>query len=177
MNLGSAKKYGPNRIARKRVGRGKGSGLGKNSTRGHKGQGHHSSGGRHKLGHEGGQMPLFRRLAKRGFSNFRFRTTYTIINVDLLNEFDNGAEVTFEAVSQKGLVSPEGEGLKVLGNGELKKKLTVTAHRFSESAKKKIVAAGGTVNELNPRPEIKVVKKAPKVAAPAAEEPTEEKKS
>lgn len=152
MNLQKVKTLGPVREARKRVGRGKGSGLGKNATRGHKGQGHHSSGGRHKLGFEGGQMPLFRRLAKRGFTNARFRKVFTTINVERLNAFAEGATVDFEAIRGMGLVSPEGEMLKVLGDGELKRKLSVTAHRFTVSARKKIEAAGGQVKELAPRP-------------------------
>lgn len=175
MNLQNVMKMGPARVARKRVGRGKGSGLGKNATRGHKGQGHHSSGGRHKLGFEGGQMPLFRRLPKRGFSNFRFRKVFTTINIDRLNAFSDGETVDFETIKSKGLISPEGDMLKVLGDGELKKKLAVTAHRFTASARKKIEAAGGSVKELAPRP-VKPAPRVPKAPVTSEKPGTSEKK-
>ncbi len=172
MNLKTVKTWGEARAERKRVGRGRGSGMGKTSTKGHKGQGQHSSGGRHKLGFEGGQMPFFRRLPKRGFSNFRFRKIYTIINVDRLNDFADGAQVDFEAIKKQGLISPEGDWLKVLGSGELKKKLNVTAHRFSESAKKKIEALGGKVTELQ-APKPRKAKPVAKPAKPSVEEAKE----
>lgn len=89
-------------------------------------------------------MPLYRRVPKRGFNNARFRRDYTIINVDLLAQFDEGARVDMDAILHAGLISPSSPYLKVLGNGELSKKLTVVAHRFSASAKQKIEAAGGT---------------------------------
>lgn len=167
MNLQVVRRMGPAREPRKRVGRGRGTGLGKTSGRGSKGQGQHASGGRHKLGFEGGQMPLFRRLPKRGFTNARFRKVYTIVNIDRLASFDEGATVDFQAVCRMGLVSPEGDRLKVLGGGELKKKLHVVAHRFSASARKKVEAAGGSVKELEPRP-LRPVRPAPAPARAAA---------
>ncbi len=124
-----------------RRGRGHGSGNGKTSGRGHKGQKARSGSGG-KIGFEGGQMPLYRRLPKRGFNN---RNTKEIIaiNVSLLNVFEDGAEVDVLALKQKGLVSNPKDGIKILGNGELQKKLTVRVHRFSQSAIEKITAAGG----------------------------------
>jgi len=125
----------------KRVGRGPGSGHGKTSTRGHKGQKARSGGGV-RPGFEGGQMPLQRRLPKRGFTNI-FKKEYAIINVQDLNVFDDGTEVTVELLKDAGMVKGVKDGVKVLGNGELEKKLTVKAHRFSRQAEEKIVARGG----------------------------------
>lgn len=125
----------------KRVGRGPGSGHGKTSTRGHKGQKAHSGGGV-RPGFEGGQMPLQRRLPKRGFTNI-FKKEYAIVNVQDLNVFDDGTEVTVELLKDAGMVKGVKDGVKVLGNGELEKKLTVKAHRFSRQAEEKIVARGG----------------------------------
>jgi len=127
-----------------RVGRGVGSGLGKTSGRGQKGQKARSTGLAGRLYFEGGQTPLARRLPKRGFTNARFRTEYTIINVDLLDAFADGATVDLESILAKGLTSKVSNLLKVLGDGELKKKLTVRAQKFSKIAAEKIQKAGGT---------------------------------
>ncbi|MEZ6062000.1 MAG: 50S ribosomal protein L15 [Planctomycetaceae bacterium] len=131
------------RKKRKRVGRGPGSGHGKTAGRGHKGY-YSRSGSSRRAGFEGGQMPLFRRVAKRGFNNRAFADTVVIINVGQLSDvFEAGSEVTAEALVAKGIVPSRFDVLKVLGDGELTKKLTVRAHRFSRSAEAKIVAAGG----------------------------------
>jgi len=127
---------------RKRVGRGAGSGLGKTSGKGHKGQNARSGGGV-RVGFEGGQLPLFRRLSKRGFNNYEFRTVYATVNVGDLNRFEEGTTVTPELLIETGLVKKELDGIKVLGNGELTKKLTVKANKFSSSAKTKIENIGG----------------------------------
>ncbi|HJM38949.1 MAG TPA: 50S ribosomal protein L15 [Planctomycetota bacterium] len=132
---------------RKRVGRGVGSGLGKTAGRGHKGQNSRSGGGV-RPGFEGGQMPLFRKVPKRGFTNARFKKHYTLVNVQSLNSFPEGTEVELASVLEKGLARRTGGMLKVLGQGEISVKLTVRAHRFSDSAKAKIEAAGGTVEVL-----------------------------
>lgn len=132
---------------RKRVGRGPGSGLGKTCGRGHKGAGSRA-GYSQKAAHEGGQMAFFRRIPKRGFTNSMFRTDYATVNVkDLENRFEDGAEVNPDMLVKAGLIRNAKEPVKVLGQGELSKKLTVTAAKFSESAKAKITAAGGSVNE------------------------------
>jgi large subunit ribosomal protein L15 len=136
----------------RRVGRGIGSGNGKTSGRGHKGWGARSGSSR-RPGYEGGQMPLYRRVPKRGFTNARFRVDYTVINVDRLEGFDNGAEVTLDAVRERGLVGVSSPFLKVLGNGALSKKLTVKAQSFSKTAMEKITAAGGTALVIGPRGE------------------------
>ena len=127
---------------RKRVGRGAGSGLGKTSGKGHKGQNARTGGGV-RLGFEGGQLPLFRRLSKRGFNNYNFRTNYATINVSDLEGFEDGTEVTVELLLDTGLVKKELDGVKVLGSGELSKKLVVKANAFSETAKAKIEKNGG----------------------------------
>ena len=127
---------------RKRVGRGAGSGLGKTSGKGHKGQNARTGGGV-RLGFEGGQLPLFRRLSKRGFNNYNFRTNYATINVSDLEGFEDGTEVTVELLLDTGLVKKELDGVKVLGSGELTKKLFVKANAFSETAKAKIEKNGG----------------------------------
>ncbi|MFQ6861874.1 MULTISPECIES: 50S ribosomal protein L15 [Beduini] len=129
------------RKSRKRVGRGTSSGTGKTSGRGQKGQGARSGGGK-KPGFEGGQTPLFMRLPKRGFTNFT-RKEFAIVNLDSLNQFEDGTEVTPELLIETGLVKKELDGIKVLGNGELEKKLTVKANKFSKSAIAAIEAAGG----------------------------------
>ena len=136
-----------NRQARKRVGRGPGSGLGKTSGRGQKGQKARSGGGV-RLGFEGGQTTLARRLPKRGFTNFN-RKEYAVINVKDLNQFDEGTAVTPELLKEKGILKKQLNGVKILGEGELTKKLDVTAHKFSKSAKEAILNAGGTVTELS----------------------------
>ena len=127
---------------RKRVGRGVGSGLGKTSGKGHKGQNARSGGGV-RPGFEGGQLPLFRRLSKRGFNNYNFRTVYATVNVGDLERFEEGTVVTPELLRETGLVKKELDGVKVLGNGELTKKLTVKAAKFSDAAKTKIENIGG----------------------------------
>jgi len=132
---------------RKRVGRGPGSGHGKTASRGSKGA-KSRSGFRFKRGFEGGQMPLHRRVPKRGFHNL-FRTEYAVVNLDTLGEvFDAGSEVTPEVLRERGLVRKATALVKVLGRGELGKKLTVRAHKFSGSAAEKIAAAGGVAEVI-----------------------------
>ncbi|QGH32736.1 50S ribosomal protein L15 [Gracilibacillus salitolerans] len=126
---------------RNRVGRGMSSGNGKTSGRGHKGQKARSGGGV-RPGFEGGQMPLFQRLPKRGFTNIN-RKDFAIVNLETLNSFDEGTEVTPELLLETGTISNVKSGVKILGNGKLEKKLTVKAHKFSASAKDSIEAAGG----------------------------------
>lgn len=146
MKLNELKPVEGARHYKKRVGRGTGSGLGKTSTRGHKGQNARSGGGV-RPGFEGGQTPLFKRLPKRGFTNIN-RLEYAVVNVSDLNAFEAGSIVDLQALQQKGLVKKEYEGVKVLGNGELKVALTVKAKKFSETAKEKISAAGGSIEVL-----------------------------
>ena len=126
-----------------RKGRGPGSGNGKTAGKGHKGQNARSGGGV-RPGFEGGQLPLYRKLPKRGFNN-KFATVYSIVNVEQLNAFEDGAVVDLAALTEKRIVRKEFDGLKVLGRGEITKKLTVKAKIFSASAKEKIEAAGGKV--------------------------------
>jgi len=132
---------------RKRIGRGPGSGSGKTSGKGHKGQNARSGGGV-RPGFEGGQLPLYRRLSKRGFNNYNFRTVYATVNVSDLERFDEGTVVTVELLKEVGLVKKELDGVKVLGNGELSKKLTVKANKFSETAKEKIENVGNNRGDL-----------------------------
>ncbi|MBQ3253703.1 MAG: 50S ribosomal protein L15 [Acholeplasmatales bacterium] len=135
------------RTSKKRLGRGIGSGLGKTAGKGTKGQNARSGGGV-RPGFEGGQLPLFQRLPKRGFHNHT-RVEYSIVNVEQLNVFEDGTVVDVEALITVGLVKDvKVGGVKVLGNGELTKKLTVKANKFSESAKKAIEAAGGSVEVM-----------------------------
>lgn len=129
------------RHTKKRVGRGIGSGMGKTSTRGHKGQWARSGGGV-RVGFEGGQNPLYRRLPKRGFTNIH-RKEYAIVNLEDLNRFAAGTEVTPETLLETGVVKNPKAGIKILGDGELKVGLTVKANKFSETAVQKIQAAGG----------------------------------
>ena len=129
-----------------RKGRGPGSGNGKTAGKGHKGQNARSGGGV-RPGFEGGQLPLYRKLPKRGFTN-RFATNYAIVNVEALNRFEDGAVVDMEALLAAKIVRKELDGLKVLGTGELTKKLTVKATVFSATAKEKIEAAGGKIEEV-----------------------------
>ncbi|MBQ8288468.1 MAG: 50S ribosomal protein L15 [Clostridia bacterium] len=129
-----------------RKGRGAGSGNGKTAGKGHKGQNARSGGGV-KPGFEGGQLPLYRRLPKRGFYN-KFATIYTEVNVEKLNCFEDGAVVDMAALLAAGIVRKENDGLKILGRGEITKKLTVRANVFSASAKEKIEAVGGTAEEV-----------------------------
>lgn len=126
---------------KKIVGRGIGSGVGKTSGRGHKGQKARSGGGV-RPGFEGGQMPLYRRLPKRGFTNI-FAKKYVSVNVEVLDKFNDGDEVTAESLLEKGIISKTLDGVKILGRGEVTKKLTVKVAKVSESAKEKIEKAGG----------------------------------
>ena len=134
--------YG-SKTVRRRVGRGTGSGLGKTSGSGHKGQ-KARTGGKIRRGFEGGQTPLYRRIPKRGFKN-HFATEYVTVNVSDLEKFDNDTVVNLELLLSEGMVRKELDGLKVLGNGNLTKKLTVVASKFSKSAEEKILAAGGKI--------------------------------
>ena len=142
------------RKTRKRVGRGPGSGLGKTSGKGHKGQNARSGGGV-RPGFEGGQLPLYRRLPKRGFTNFT-RKEYIIINLDILNQFEENSIVTPEFLHENNVITnselskvQKGKiGIKVLGNGELSKKISVKANKFTESAQEKINAVGGNVEVI-----------------------------
>lgn len=134
------------RKTRKRVGRGTASGHGKTSGRGQKGQNSRSGGGV-RPGFEGGQMPLFQRLPKRGFTNIN-RKEYAIVNLDALNRFEDGTEVTPELLIETGIVSKEKAGIKVLAKGTIEKKLTVKAHKFSSAAKEAIEAAGGQIEVI-----------------------------
>ncbi|MGI6644580.1 MAG: 50S ribosomal protein L15 [Bacilli bacterium] len=131
---------------KKRVGRGHGSGFGKTSGRGQKGQKSRSGGGV-RLGFEGGQMPLYRRLPKRGFKNVN-NVKYAVVNIGDLNIFEEGTLVTPPLLIEKGLVKKEFDGVKILGQGELSVKLDVQAHKFSKSAKAAITKLGGTAEEL-----------------------------
>ena len=143
MNLNELQPAEGSKFAPKRVGRGIGSGTGKTSGKGHKGQNARSGGGV-RPGFEGGQMPLYRRLPKRGFKNI-FAKQYVAVNVEELNKLEDGAEVTVESLLATSAISKAGDGVKILGNGELTKKLTVKVNAVSETAKSKIEAAGGTV--------------------------------
>lgn len=128
--------------SKRRVGRGTGSGLGKTSGKGHKGQNARSGGGV-RPGFEGGQLPLYRRIPKRGFSNAEFKIRYAVINLSDLNKFEDGAVITPELLKEMGLVKNQLCGIKVLGNGALEKKITVKASKFSTSAKEQIEKLGG----------------------------------
>lgn len=130
----------------KRVGRGPGSGRGKTSTRGHKGQKARAGGGV-RPGFEGGQMPLQRRLPKRGFTNI-FKKEYAIVNIRDLNRFEDGSEINPEVLQNAGLINSIKDGVKILGDGELEKKLTVRAHKISRQAEEKIAARGGRVEVI-----------------------------
>lgn len=141
MKLHELKPAEGSRSTRNRVGRGTGSGNGKTAGRGHKGQNSRSGGGV-RPGFEGGQNPLFRRLPKRGFTNIN-RKEFAIVNLDTLNRFEEGTEITPALLIETGVVSSEKSGIKILGNGTLDKKLSVKAHKFSASAKEAIENAGG----------------------------------
>jgi len=134
------------RQERKRLGRGIGSGQGKTAGKGHKGQNARSGGGV-RVGFEGGQTPLFRRLPKRGFTNVS-RKEYAVVNLDALNRFEEGTEVTPELLIETGVVSNEKAGIKILAKGNVEKKLTVKANKFSSAAKEAIEAAGGTTEVI-----------------------------
>ena len=146
MELNNLKPNKGARKARKRVGRGPGSGHGKTSGRGEKGQ-KSRSGYSSQLGFEGGQMPLHRRVPKRGFTNI-FKTEFNVINLSDLERFDEGSTVDQASLREAGVVKGRVKKLKVLGNGELTRKLTVSADKFSKTAKEKIEAAGGTCQEI-----------------------------
>ena len=136
------------RKARKRIGRGVGSGHGTTAGRGHKGF-YSRSGSSRRRGFQGGQMPLFRRVAKRGFSNNFFASDVAVINIGELNDaFEAGSEISPELLAGKGLIPSKFDELKVLGDGELTKSFVINAHRFSASAEAKIAAAGGTVSRI-----------------------------
>ena len=146
MELNNLKPKKGARHAKKRVGRGPGSGHGKTAGRGEKGQ-KSRSGYSRMLGFEGGQMPLHRRLPKRGFHNI-FKKTHAVVNVSDLERFDNGATIDENALRGAGLVKGAADGIKILGDGELTKKLNVQATKFSAPARKQIEAAGGTCQEI-----------------------------
>ena len=148
MDLKTVGLKGQKHGVRRRIGRGVGSGMGKTSTRGHKGWGQRSGTSR-RPGYEGGQMPIYRRVPKRGFTNADFRTDYTIINGHDLNVFDDGSTVDLDAVLSRDLASKLSPLFKVLGNGKLEKKLTVRAQKFSKSALEKIQKAGGSAIVLD----------------------------
>ncbi len=141
MKLHELKKNEGATFAKKRVGRGPGSGLGKTSGKGHKGQNARSGGGVSPI-FEGGQLPLYRRLPKRGFSNAKFKVRYAAINVGDLNKFEEGTVVTPQLLKETGMIKKQLDGVKVLGNGELTKKITIQAQRFSSSALEKIEKSG-----------------------------------
>ena len=166
MNLSQVNHGLPKRKRRKRIGRGPGSGHGKTSGRGHKGQGQLAGWTQNSV-FEGGRMPLVRRVPKRGFHN-QWGDLVTIINVGQLNDaLDNGAEVTPQRLSEVGLVKGRYDQLKVLSDGELTKKLSVSAHRFSASAKEKIEQAGGSTTIVPGRTPVAQKKKAKKAAKAA----------
>ena len=144
MKLGEILKEAGRNKRRKRVGRGNGSGHGKTCCRGHKGYGQRS-GARKRMGYEGGQNPAIARLPKRGFSNANFQKDYQVINVSDLDRFDDDARVDGQVLQEAGLVDDAAKPIKILGNGELKTKLTVVASKFSAGAAEKIAQAGGTV--------------------------------
>ena len=146
MKLHELKYNEGSRKTRKRVGRGHGAGSGKTAGRGHKGQNARSGGGV-ALGFEGGQTPLYRRIPKRGFNNIN-RVTFAVVNIDKLNVFDDGAEVTIKDLQAKGLVKDTLDGVKILGQGELEKKLTIQANAFSKSALEQIEKMGGKAEVL-----------------------------
>jgi large subunit ribosomal protein L15 len=136
------------RQSKKRLGRGVGSGVGKTSGKGHKGQNARSGGGV-RPGFEGGQMPLYRRLPSKGFSNAKFKKVYSTVNVSSLNVFDAGTEVDAVKLLEEGILSKiEKDGVKILGNGELKVALKVKANKFTAQAKEKITAQGGSTEEV-----------------------------
>ena len=146
MKLHELKPAAGSRKAPKRIGRGTGSGLGRNAGKGEKGQNARSGGGV-RPGFEGGQMPLYRRLPKRGFTN-PFSKEFVCINVDRLNIFENGTEITPEVLLERRVVSKVLDGVKILGNGTLEKSLTVKGCKFSKQAAEKIEAAGGKVEVM-----------------------------
>ena len=163
---------------RKRIGRGQASGQGKQAGRGHNGQ-KSRSGYSRRLSFEGGQMPLIRRVPKRGFSNYPFRTRYAEVNVNRLNQFDAGTEVTPELLKGLRIVRKMHSGVKIMGDGDITIGLTIRAHKFTKSAREKIEAAGGTVVEIkhptapSPTPKAKAKKAAPPLEKPSTTEETD----
>lgn len=147
MNLSDVKAIPVKRKFKKRVGRGRGSGMGKTSCRGGKGA-TARSGNETSVQFEGGQTPLFRRLPKRGFNNALFKKKYTVVNISDIAGFDRDTEVDIEKLKEAGIIKKVLDGVKVLGDGELKNSLTVIAHKFSKSAIEKIKAVGGEVKVL-----------------------------
>jgi len=161
---------------RARVGRGEGSGMGKTCGRGAKGGGQRA-GWSQRLWHEGGAFPLFRRVAKRGFNNFGFRTDYQVVNVGLLaRRCKAGDHVTAAVLAEAGLIPDAKAPLKILGDGEIGVQLTVEAERFSGEAARKIEASGGTIKRLGPQPAKKFVKRRPPKPEPSESEKGGEKK-
>ena len=151
MNLHTLKPRPGSKHRVKRLGCGESSGHGKTSGKGHKGQ-KARSGGSIRLGFEGGQMPLLRRMPKRGFNNKNFKTKFAIVNLDTLNAFDSGATVDEASLLAAGVIRRPYDKVKILGNGELKKKLSITADHASESAKAAIEKAGGSLTIKTPAP-------------------------
>ena len=147
MKLHELKPAAGSTTASKRLGRGVGSGLGKTSGKGHKGAKARSGGGK-RPGFEGGQMPLYRRVPKKGFSNYPFKKIYETVNVERLEVFENGEVVTPETLIEKGIIRKVCDGVKIMGNGDLTKKLTVKAAKFTATAKDKIEAVGGTAEVI-----------------------------
>jgi large subunit ribosomal protein L15 len=148
MQIHDVTSQGNNHDKRKRVGRGVGSGNGKTAGRGHNGQ-KSRSGDNPRVGFEGGQMPIFRRMPKRGFTNARFKKHYTLINLESFTSFSEGEIIDLAAVLERGLARKSGDMLKVLGLGEVTTKVTVRAHKFSGTAKNKIEAAGGIAEVIS----------------------------
>jgi len=174
MDLKTVTSKGTKYQRRQRIGRGVGSGSGKTSGRGHKGRGSRSGASR-RPGYEGGQMPIYRRVPKRGFTNARFRTEYTTINVDKLNEFADGEVIDLAAILGRGLTNRNTDLLKVLGNGTLERKLTVRTQKCSKAAAEKIQAAGGELIFLNSRGA--VIGDAESAKTPEAAQPEQSKGS
>ncbi len=175
MNLSTLRAPKAANSNKKRVGRGMGSGMGKTSTRGHKGQ-RSRSGSRMMRGFEGGQMPLHRRLPKRGFKNI-FRTEYSVVNVERLAEL-GAKDITPEVLYKAGIVGSTSALVKVLGDGELKKAITVHAHKFSKSAEEKITKAGGKIELIGGAAEAAPAKAAkPQAKAEGGSKPEAKAKS
>jgi large subunit ribosomal protein L15 len=175
MRLHDLKPRPGSRHRRKRLGQGESSGHGKTSGRGGKGQ-TARSGSSIRIGFEGGQMPLIRRIPKRGFNNKSFAIRYIPVNLESLNSFDNGATVDETALRALGLANGAGKRIKILGDGELTRKLTVTAHAFSASARIKIEKLGGACQLINPPP-VEVKKERKPQAAPKPEKAPQAEKA
>jgi large subunit ribosomal protein L15 len=150
------------RTRKKRVGRGVGSGMGKTATRGAKGQWASAGAKKPSVLFEGGQMPLFRRIPKRGFSHATWDKHYNVVNVGDLDRFEDGQTIDAATLKQAGLAKGPADGVRILGNGELNRKLTVKAHHFSKSATEKIAAKGGTVEVIPPPKKPKLNKMKPR---------------